>query len=452
LPTFTGTSSNDVITPQFVSPGVIATDAARPSDAADFIQGGSGDDTLDGGGGADTLDGGPGSDSLVGGAGDDIFIWNPGGGSDAISGGSGSDTLLFNGSNIGEKIDLSANGAALRVTRDVAVVTIDATSVEKVNVLALGGPDTITVHDLAGSGVKQVAVDFGQQADGANDTVAVVGTAGADQFTLTSAGGVATVGGLSEALTVSHFENLDRLAFDGGGGADTFTLTGSGVGDLLIAQANNGAVRVGFGADNGFGADVSNVGSIALRAGIGDDTISAGNGLATLSKFIFDGGAGNDQITGGDGADSVIGGAGDDTIAGGRGDDTVSMGSGNDIVSWNPGDGSDLVDGGSGVDTLQFNGSNIGEKIDISLNGTGFRLTRDVANIAFNGAAIEQVNFRALGGADTITVHDLAGSGVKQVSLDLFGSPNSATGDGAVDTVNISGAGATRHYTFTASG
>jgi hypothetical protein len=37
---------------------------------------------------------------------------------------------------------------------------------------------------------------------------------------------------------------------------------------------------------------------------------------------------------------------------------------------WNPGDGSDVVDGGAGTDTLQFNGANIAEKIDITANGS----------------------------------------------------------------------------------
>ena len=44
------------------------------------------------------------------GAGDDTFVWNPGDGSDTVEGQDGLDTMLFNGANINEKIDISANG------------------------------------------------------------------------------------------------------------------------------------------------------------------------------------------------------------------------------------------------------------------------------------------------------------------------------------------------------
>ena len=38
------------------------------------------------------------------------FVWNPGDGSDTVEGQDGHDTMLFNGANINEKFDLSANG------------------------------------------------------------------------------------------------------------------------------------------------------------------------------------------------------------------------------------------------------------------------------------------------------------------------------------------------------
>ena len=39
-------------------------------------------------------------------------MWDPGDGSDTIEGQSGKDTLGFNGSNVNENIDVSANGTA----------------------------------------------------------------------------------------------------------------------------------------------------------------------------------------------------------------------------------------------------------------------------------------------------------------------------------------------------
>jgi hypothetical protein len=58
-------------------------------------------------------------------AGDDTFVWNPGDGSDIVEGQSGADTLQFNGANIAEKIDITANGSRVRFARDVAGIVMD---------------------------------------------------------------------------------------------------------------------------------------------------------------------------------------------------------------------------------------------------------------------------------------------------------------------------------------
>ena len=54
--------------------------------------------------------------------------------------------MLFNGANVAEKFDLSANGDRLRFTRDIANITMDTHGVERVDVQALGGADTVTVE------------------------------------------------------------------------------------------------------------------------------------------------------------------------------------------------------------------------------------------------------------------------------------------------------------------
>src|SRR5262249_32596344 len=85
--------------------------------------GGTGKDTLVGSRGDDTLMGGDGDDDILGfrgndvalmGAGNDTFEWDPGDGSDTIEGQGGQDTMLFNGANVDEKIDISANGNHVR--------------------------------------------------------------------------------------------------------------------------------------------------------------------------------------------------------------------------------------------------------------------------------------------------------------------------------------------------
>ena len=98
----------------------------------DTITGGDGDDLLLGGDGNDLITGGRGNDTALLGAGDDTFVWNPGDGSDTVEGQDGADTLLFNGANIAEHIDISANGGRARFTRDVAAITMDMNDVETV--------------------------------------------------------------------------------------------------------------------------------------------------------------------------------------------------------------------------------------------------------------------------------------------------------------------------------
>ena len=94
------------------------------------------------------------------GNGNDTFIWNPGDGSDIVEGQAGTDTLVFNGANVGENIDISANGSRVRLFRDVGNITMDLNGVENIQVNALGGADTITVNDLTGTDAKQVNIDL----------------------------------------------------------------------------------------------------------------------------------------------------------------------------------------------------------------------------------------------------------------------------------------------------
>lgn len=82
---FFGTGNNDKITPQFISPGVIAIPVGSlPSNAADELNGGDGHDTLDGGGGNDTLVGGRGNDTYYVDTRHDLVKEKPGEGYDTV--------------------------------------------------------------------------------------------------------------------------------------------------------------------------------------------------------------------------------------------------------------------------------------------------------------------------------------------------------------------------------
>ncbi len=368
------------------------------------IDGGAGNDTITGGDGSDVLLGGDGNDLITGGrgndlallgAGNDTFVWNPGDGSDIVEGQAGTDTLLFNGANVNEHIDISANGSRVRFFRDVGNVTMDVNGIETIQFNARGGADNIAVNDLSGTDARQVTVDLSGlpgsgTGDGAADTVTVNGTAAKDTINIVGSGNTVTVSGLSAQVTLNATE----------------------------------------GADD----------SLVIRALGGNDTINASALAAGAINLTIDSGDGNDTITGSAGADVLIGGAGDDVVTGGRGNDVALLGDGNDQFVWNPGDGSDIVEGQAGNDTLRFNGANVNEHVDISANGSRVRLTRDVGNIAMDLNGVETIRFAAAGGADTINVNDLTGTGTTLVALDLAGT-GTATGDGATDNVIVNGTG-----------
>jgi Ca2+-binding RTX toxin-like protein len=372
----------------------------------DTITGGDGNDMLIGGDGNDIITGGRGNDTAQLGTGDDTFVWNPGDGSDTVEGGTGRDTLQFNGSNVGEKIDLSANGTRARLTRDVGAVTMDLNGMEQVNIVALGGADSITIGDLTKTGITQVNIDLSATpgsgtGDGLADNVTVNGTGGSDQIQIAGSLTAVTVSGLAAQVTLIGPETGDTLAVNGGNG---------------------------------------------------NDTISAVGMTTAIMNLVLDGGAGNDTITGGAGNDTLLGGDGNDMVNGGRGNDTALLGAGNDTFVWNPGDGSDTVEGQDGTDTLVFNGSNAPENMDISANGGRVRLFRDVGNITMDLNSVEHIQLNALGAADTITVNDLSGTGVTQVAIDLGATAGAPGGDGQRDTVSANGTQADDHISVVNSG
>jgi Ca2+-binding RTX toxin-like protein len=357
----------------------------------DTITGGDGNDVLLGGDGNDVVAGGRGADTASLGSGDDTFVWTPGDGSDTVDGQSGTDTLLFNGSNVSERIDISANGNHVRLSRDVGNVTMDLHSIEQIDVSALGGADNLTVNDLSGTGTKLVAIDLSSppgsgSGDGQADTVTVNGRAANDHITITGSGTSLSVTGLPEQVTV-----------DGSEGAN----------DALVVTALGG-----------------------------NDHIDASALAAGVTNLTIDGGDGNDVITGSAGADVLLGGDGNDVVTGGRGDDVALLGAGDDKFIWNPGDGSDTVEGQAGTDTLQFNGSNANENVDISANGSRVRFFRDVGNVSMDLNGVEHIHFAANGGADTVTVNDLTGTDVTQVAIDLAAA-GTTTGDGQPDQVIV---------------
>src|SRR5262249_53432476 len=127
------------------------------------------------------------------------------------------------------------------------------------------------------------------------------------------------------------------------------------------------------------------------------------------------------------------------TMNGGLGNDLLLGSQGDDVFVWNPGDDNDIIEGGDGSDRMLFNGAPIAEQIDIAALGERVRFTRDVATVVMDLGGIEAIDFNAKGGADNIVIHDLSGTNVTEINLNLEGTPGA--GDNSVDTVTVFGTG-----------
>ena len=226
---------------------------------------------------------------------------------------------------------------------------------------------------------------------------------------------------------------------DGGDGTDTVEVNGGAAGETFQASVISG--RVFFqrtnATPNPFAIDIGTSERLVLSAGDGNDTFNGGTGLASLMAFTVDGGAGDDSLNGTDGADTLIGGDGNDFIDGNAGADVGIMGAGDDVFRWDGGDGSDIVEGQAGNDLMLFNGAALSEKVDISANYGRVRFFRDLGNIVMDMDDTESIQFNALGGADQVTVHNLAHTDAKSINLNLLGA--NGAGDGQADSVIIEG-------------
>ena len=220
-----------------------------------------------------------------------------------------------------------------------------------------------------------------------------------------------------------------QVDFGDNGSADkSFPLAGV---TTIVLNSLAGDDQVRIDESNGI---FTNRFATTIRGGAGNDTLIGGAGADTLR-----GDSGNDTLVGGSGNETLDGGAGDDHIDGNRGNDVAFMGAGDDTFTWDPGDGSDTIEGQDGVDTMVFNGAAAAEHVDLSANGSRLRFFRDVAGITMDTAGVERVDFNALGGADVVTVNNLAGTDVNDVNVDLAGTLGGTAGDAAKDQVIVKG-------------
>ncbi|RIL05891.1 MAG: hypothetical protein DCC71_08795 [Proteobacteria bacterium] len=247
--------------------------------------GGLGVDLLIGGAGDETFNGGDGGDSAMMGGGDDTFVWNPGDDNDAVDGEGGFDTLLFNGSNAGENISVSAVGDRVRFFRDIANVTEELDDVEAIEFVARGGVDSVSLYDTTGTDLVALHVDLSNgfgASDGASDAVIVHGTPLADSVTIAGDAAEVWCTGLPTDVSITGAENpLDSLVVGLKTGDDVVQAAGLAASGIALTAWGDEDDDVLIGGD---GPDV-------LYGGDGDDVLQGGPGLDVL-----DGGAGNNIV------------------------------------------------------------------------------------------------------------------------------------------------------------
>jgi Ca2+-binding RTX toxin-like protein len=369
------------------------------------------------------------------------------------------DTVVVGATNGADNVTFAALDGAAVVQGLAAKVHVRGAeaALDKLQLNLLGGNDVLTGAGLP-AGALPLLVDGGA----GNDDV--TGSAAADQLlggegndTLRGGAGADTLGGgLGDDVLIGGDgddrmfgdDGDDRLVwnpgddtdvFEGGAGTDTAEINGGGGAEVFTLTANGDRVRIDRVNPAPFSVDAGTMENVVINMNGGDDAFSATGNLAALVKLVVDGGAGNDSIRGGNGADVLLGGDGNDFIDGNQGNDVAFLGAGDDRFVWNPGDGSDVIEGQDGIDVMQFDGSGANENFVLSANGGRLLFTRDVGNILMDTDDLETVELNALGGADRVTVNNLAGTDVKRVAVDLAGTLGVSTGDGQADVVTING-------------
>ncbi len=325
------------------------------------------------------------------------------------------------------------NGGAIAIAGGTPTVA-DTTTIA---VFGQGGNDVLTLDEANGAlpraelsgGAGNDVLTGGSAGDqlfgqGGNDTL--LGKGGTDQ--LFGAGGNDTMTGGDADDQAFGQGGDDRMIWnpgddtdlnEGASGTDTVEVNGASGAEQFTTTANGTRVRFDRINPAPFSIDIGTSENLVLNANGGDDSFSATGNLVALITITVDGGAGVDSLLGSNGVDVLLGGDGNDFVDGQQGDDVAFLGAGEDTFQWDPGDGSDVVEGQAGADTMDFNGSNTNENIDVSANGGRVRLFRNVATVTMDTDDVETFDVRTFGGADTLVVNDISGTDLDRVVTDL---------------------------------
>lgn len=443
MTTFTGSDGDDLITPGAVSPDVTSDGAPTPDAInGDEIDAGAGNDTIDGGGAVgdrDIVDGESGNDLILsadgtlafGGEGDDSLI---GASNDVLFGDEGNDSIVAGDSTRafgGDGDDLftapaGVNGAELHGDAGNDTFLAGDGNIE----IHGDDGDDLTVWTMTDAETSNSLIDGGDGHDTfrvvlvQDDRAATVELsndgAGSDDVHITRDD---DPGNWIPTNTDLFVQNTEHIEIVSGRGADNIVVqdqTGLGVETIDIdlgASATGGAdgqrdVAALEGAGDADHASVTTVNGGIVVAGLG--------GVTTTVTDIDHSGAVTDQVR-------VDTGAGDDSFDLSLGADRAQL-------------AALTVDGGDGADTLSLAGSATGEAYVLTQVDGAALVTVGGAQVV-QLENVETLNIATAGGGDSVVIHDLEGSGVQQVNVDLAGAV-AGQADGVHDRVTFEDANA----------
>ena len=216
------------------SASVVLTNNAASSTTIFNISGGDAADTLNGSTGNDTLRGGRAADNLVGGDGDDVFVAAFDAtaveqtATDTISGGAGTN-----------RFDLQTGTGAVVATVDLDLVD-GVTNFQTTGVGLGGANNTFAFAGVTETTAQVITVNGSSVTNATADLVITQGGAPATtRFSIVGGGGVDTLLGSAGADTLTGGALVDNLT--GGAGSDTFQITsGAAVNADLIVDFVDG--------------------------------------------------------------------------------------------------------------------------------------------------------------------------------------------------------------------
>ncbi len=246
----------------------------------------------------------------------------------------------------------------------------------------LEGDDAIDAgagDDTVHAGAGDDTVEGGEGADVLNgdageDTLQYIrSTAGVDvDLNTDGSGAQSAAGGQAEGDVISGFENVYGSDFDDvlTGNSQDNVLFGYGGVDTIDGGAGDDVVRGGEGADvliGGSGEDWLRY--LGSESGVTVDLTLDASGFHQTSGGDAEGdiASGFENLYGSDFGDTLTGDDNANYIIGSGGADLINGAAGNDLIRG--GVGADVLIGGDGIDNLQYEGSDAGVTVDLSLDG-----------------------------------------------------------------------------------